>query len=141
MCLRGASEIQTKVLEQIKNDDLRIYTVYLPILQNDQESSVPSALKSLPDTRVRFYWDEKGILAKDYAPVLQLPEGQPAWDLYLAFPRQAEWKDAPPTPEFWMHQLRSQSLARRLDGTKFAEETKRLLQAGKKEPGRTKEEE
>jgi hypothetical protein len=129
------------VLEQIKNEDLRVYAVYLPILQNDQESSIPSALKSLPDNRVRFYWDGKGSLSKDYAPVLQLPEGQPAWDIYLAFARQAEWKDAPPAPDFWMHQLRSQSLARRLDGTKFAEETKRLLQAGKKEWGRAKEEE
>lgn len=134
MCLRGASEIQSKVLEQIKSEDVRIYAVYLPILRGDEESTVPSATKRLPDNRVSFYWDGKGELAESYAPVLQLRKGQPAWDVYLAFNRDVEWKndEPPPAPDYWMHQLGGVAPERRLDGARFAEETNKLLKAGKK---------
>ncbi len=44
-CLRGASEIQSKVLEKIKDSDMRVYVIYLPILKMDREESVPSAMK------------------------------------------------------------------------------------------------
>jgi|SRR5215207_3546522 len=133
MCLRGASEIQSKVLEQIKNEDVRVYAVYLPILQGDEESTVPLATKRLPDNRVSFYWDGKGELAQSYTPVLQLRKGRPAWDVYLAFNRDAEWKnDSPPAPDYWMHQLGGVVPERRLDGTRFADETNKLLKAGKK---------
>lgn len=133
MCLRGASEIQSKVLEQIGSEDVRVYAVYLPILRGDEEATVPSAIKRLPDTRVSFYWDGKGELGESYAPVLQLREGQPAWDVYMAFNRDAEWKnDPPPAPDYWMHQLGGVAPERRLEGTKFAEETNKLLNAGKK---------
>jgi hypothetical protein len=91
MCLRGASEIQSKVLEQIGSEDVRVYAVYLPILRGDEESTVPSAIKKLSDNRVSFYWDGKGELGQSYAPVLQLRKGQPAWDVYMAFNRDAEW--------------------------------------------------
>src|SRR5215213_6245170 len=120
MCIRGASEIQSKVLEPIKSPDVRIYSVYLPILRSDHESSVPSAIKKLPDGRVSFFWDGKGDLAQSFARVLQLPEGQPAWDVYMVFNRGVEWKSEPPAPDYWMHQLGGQPPERRLDGIKFA---------------------
>lgn len=28
-----------------------------------------------------------------------------AWDGYLLFPPEIEWKDKPPEPSYWMHQL------------------------------------
>lgn len=85
MCLRGASEIQSKVLEQVKNSDVRVYSVYVPILKGDDEASLSSAIKRLPDSRVVFLWDGKGELAQSSSPVLQLRAGQPAWDVYMAF--------------------------------------------------------
>ncbi len=115
------------MLEKIGNPDVRVYAVYLPILQTDREGSVPSAMKRLPDKRVSFFWDGKGELAQGYERVLQLPENQPAWDMYLLFNRDGEWKDEPPTPEYWMHQLHLDP-ARRLDGDKLAAEMKRLLE-------------
>src|SRR5437868_3664991 len=108
MCLRGASEIQSKVLEQIGSDDVRVYAVYLPILRGDEESSVPSAMKRLTDSRVSFFWDAQGETAQSYARVLKLPAGQPAWDVYLLFNRDAEWKNDLPAPDYWMHQLGGQ---------------------------------
>jgi len=51
-CLRGASEIQSKVLEKIKGSDVRVYAVYLPILKMDRQGNVPSAMNPpAPD-----YW-------------------------------------------------------------------------------------
>ncbi|MGH9970553.1 MAG: hypothetical protein ACREBG_22555 [Pyrinomonadaceae bacterium] len=107
---------------------MRIYAVYLPILRSDQESSVPSAMKRLSDLRVSFFWDGEGDLGQSYARVLKLPEGQPAWDVYFAFNRGVEWKNEPPAPDYWMHQLRGQPPDRLLDGEKFAAETNKLLQ-------------
>jgi len=120
--------VQSKVLETVKDPDMHIYAVYLPILRGDQESSVPSAMKRLPDERVSYFWDGKGDLAQSYARVLKLPKGQPAWDVYFAFNRSVEWKNESPAPDYWMHQLQGQPPERFLDGKKFAEETNKLLQ-------------
>lgn len=115
------------MLEHIKNSDLRVYSVYVPILESDNEASVASASKRLPDSRVTFYWDAKGELTQSYSRVLQLGEDRPAWDVYLVFDRTAEWKAEPPAPSSWMHQLRGVSAERRLNGETLATELKKLL--------------
>jgi hypothetical protein len=101
--------------------------VYVPILESDNETSVPSAMKRLPDSRVVFYWDAKGELTKSYSRVLHLGDDRPAWDVYLVFDRAAEWKAEPPVPNYWMHQLRGVSPERRLDGETLTTELRKLL--------------
>jgi hypothetical protein len=32
-------------------------------------------------------------------------EGKLAWDVYLFYDGESQWKDAPPTPRGWVHQL------------------------------------
>ena len=108
-----------------------MYAVYLPILRGDAESSVTTATKRLPDKRVSYFWDGNGEMAKSYAPVLNLPAGYVAWDVYMVFNKDAEWTTGPPAPDFWMHQLGGVMPERRLDGDKFADETTKLLTAGK----------
>lgn len=132
MCLRGASEVQSKVLEKIKDPDVRVYAVYLPILRGDAEGSVTDATKRLPDGRVSYFWDGKGETGQSYSRVLRLGPGQPAWDVYMVFNRGAQWASDPPAPDYWMHQLGGVDPERRLDGDKFAGETNKLLQPGKK---------
>ena len=127
MCLRGASEIQSEVLERLKDSDVRLYAVYLPILRGDREESVPAAITRPPDSRVSYFWDGSGEMAQAYSRVLRLPEDRPAWDVYLLFGREAEWKSEPPFPDYWMHQLGGLSPERRLNGRQFADETNRLL--------------
>jgi len=120
------------VLEKIQAPDMRIYAVYLPILGGDQESSVPSAIKRIPDRRVSYFWDGKGDLGQGYSRILRLPEGQTAWDVYLVFDRDVEWKnESPPVPNSWMHQLPDVSPERRLDGDRLAAEINKLLQTKK----------
>ncbi len=128
MCLRGASEIQSKVLDQVKNPDLRVYSVYVPILRGDTEENLPSAIKRLPDSRVVFFWDSKGELTQSYSSVLKLRTGQPAWDVYMVFDREAEWKAEPPAPNYWMHQLGGVAPERRLNGDTLATEIKKVLE-------------
>jgi hypothetical protein len=88
-------------------------------------------MKRLPDERVSYFWNGPGDLAQTYARILKLPEGQPAWDVYFAFNRGVEWKDEPPVPDYWMHQLHGQAAERFLNGEKFAEETNKLLKIKK----------
>ncbi|MBA3355712.1 MAG: hypothetical protein H0U18_07190 [Pyrinomonadaceae bacterium] len=85
-------------------------------------------MKRLPDSQVVFFWDVKGELARSYSPVLKLKAGQPAWDVYMAFDRAAEWKAEPPVPNYWMHQLGGVAPEWRLNGDTLAAEIKKILQ-------------
>ena len=88
-------------------------------------------MKTLPDSRIAFYWDGKGELTKSYSRVLKLGEDRPAWDVYLVFDRGVEWTMEPPAPNSWMHQLRGLSAERRLDGNALAIEINKTLKRRK----------
>ena len=83
----------------------------------------------LPDKRVVHYWDKEKKLGEAYKSVLEI--NRTAWDVYLLYPQDAEWKEKPPKPSFWMHQLGIEQ-GQDLDGEKLAEEVKKLLEAIKK---------
>lgn len=129
-CLRGASEIQSKVLSKIADPSVRVYVVWVPMLQMDEAAAVPEAVKFLPDPRATHFWDDKGVLKESYAKVLQIK--QPAWDVYFAYGKDAEWQAEPPAPAYWMHQLRQLGQERRLDGDTFTAEVNKLLTQGAK---------
>jgi hypothetical protein len=57
-------------MDQIKNDKLRSYSVWVPILLTDAERAVPNATKRLPDNRVTHFWDGKGELVEAYKTIL-----------------------------------------------------------------------
>ena len=114
-------------MEQVRDQDVRVYSVWVPIIWSDFERSVPRATARLGDQRVSHYWDGQGELVRGYSPVLGLPREQPAWDVYLLFDRDAQWGNDPPAPLFWMHQLGIDE-ERQLDGARLAAEVTRLLQ-------------
>lgn len=97
--------MQNKTLRQVTDPNVRVYAVWVPIIKSDFETMVGSATKRLPDERVSHFWDGNGELVKSYARLLQLGDAQPAWDVYFVYDRDAEWKDTPPVPTYWMHQL------------------------------------
>ena len=82
--------------------------------------------RRLPDARIRHYRDDTALLAERFAPVLGLPEGIPAWDVFLLFAPGSRWDEDPPAPAFWMHQLDRGPPAHRLDAAKLATEVERL---------------
>ena len=114
-------------MEQVRDQDVRVYSVWVPILWSDAAWSVPRATGRLSDQRISHYWDGQGELVRGYSPVLRLPREQPAWDVYLLFDRDAQWGDNLPAPVSWMHQLGIDE-ERQLDGTRLAAEVNRLLQ-------------
>ena len=124
MCLRGASETQ-KVLDNLKGQDVKVYSAWEPMLPSDARYAVGRATKNLTDPRVSHFWDSDGVLAKSFAPVLGLQNGR-AWDVYLLYDRDAEWTDTPPKPEFWQEQL-GISEETKLDGAKLQAEISKLM--------------
>lgn len=94
------------------------------MLMMDFERTVPGATKLLPDRRVSHYWDGEKKLGEGFKPVLGLD--QTAWDVYLLYPPGAEWKEQPPKPTFWMHQL-GVEVGQPLNGDIMAGEVRKLL--------------
>lgn len=119
------------MLNKINDPAVRVYVVWVPMLEMDQAGAVAEATKYLPDRRVRHFWDAKGVLKEAFSAVLQIE--QPAWDVYFAYDRDAEWKtERPPDPAYWMHQLRQLGQERRLDPDLFATEVNKLISPSNK---------
>lgn len=119
-------------MEQVKDDKLRAYSVWVPILTSDVKRAVPRATKRLPDRRVVHVWDGQGELVEAYKTILPTKNAETgeyvkAWDVYLLFAPGIEWRDQPPAPSFWMHQLRSVDPKNAFDSKALANETQRLL--------------
>jgi hypothetical protein len=72
--------------------------------------------------RVTHYSDPGAYVGKKYGPIIGVPYGSPAWDVYFAFDSNAHWGDTPPTPNYFEHQLGGLSSDKFLDGPRFAEE-------------------
>ena len=99
------------------------------MVMTDFERTVTNATKQFPDERVVHYWDGEKKLGEAYKPVLELE--QTVWDVYLLYPPDAEWKEQPPKPVFWMHQLGVEQ-GQDLNGEILAGEVKKLLATEKK---------
>ncbi len=113
--------------------ELRVYVVWLPVLSRMSAEALGggarSGAKRLPDARVRHYLDSEARLGAHYTRALALPMEDPAWDVYLVFPRDARWEKAPPAPAAWMHQLGAGPREKHLDTKKLAETLRGLLPA------------
>ena len=116
------------MLDNLKGQDVKVYSVWVPVLPSDGEFAVGHATKNIPDPRATHYWDADAELVRSFAPVLGLGKGK-AWDVYLLYDKDAEWNDAPPKPIFWQEQL-GISDETQLDAEKMTAEINRLLRAG-----------
>ena len=58
----------------------------------------------------------------------------PAWDVYLLFDRNAEWKDQAPTPIYWMDQLGLEN-GTRFDGSKLGKRVQELIDSPRVDAG------
>ncbi len=117
------------MLDNLNGEDVKVYSVWVPILPSDLEFTVGRATKNLVDPRVVNYWDGEGELVKGFTPVLGLQER--AWDVYLLYGENAEWTDTPPKPIFWQEQL-GISDETQLDADKMTAEIRKLLDRGAK---------
>jgi hypothetical protein len=132
MCRKGASVVHKKALSRIESHRLKVFVVWTPRYPGDNRTKAVAATKIVPDQRATHYWDANGCLPKHYGRILGLPRGkQFAWDTYMIFEPDSEWKDAPPEPNDWMHQMGGilgRNHPRWLDGDRFRESIQSLVE-------------
>jgi hypothetical protein len=85
----------------------------------------------LSELKKRFNADKKKVL-EAYKTILPTKNAETgayikAWDVYLVFKPGIEWKDKPPTPSFWMHQLYSADPKNAFDSKALATQIQKLL--------------
>jgi hypothetical protein len=105
---------QSDVLEKVPSDRLAVFVVWLPMLPGDSREAATRAKALVGDKRARHFWDPDRKASRAFGQTLfpeagktskQSKVNRPAWDVYMVFGPTATWKDAAPTPAFWMHQL------------------------------------
>ena len=122
--------MQTVVLDSLNDPSLRAYVAWVPILPEDTEAAARERAALVHDRRAQHFWDAQRALPGAFAAVLGLPEGWPAWDVYLAYTPGVVWNERPPAPAFWHHQLGDEPAAPVLDGAAFAAQVRAMLASG-----------
>ena len=118
------------ILEAVTDTNLKVYVVWTAVLQEDEREAAINAIGHVSDERADHFWDADQSLGLGLAKVVTLPgEWELAWDVYLAFDKQAKWHEVPPKPSDWMHQLGNDE--RRLDGVKLRTLMETLLSTAK----------
>lgn len=116
-------------MADLPGKDVKVYSVWVPILPSDAKLTVGRATKNLAEPRVTHYWDGDNVLTEGFSPVLGI-EGD-TWDVYLLYDKDAEWTEFPPKPTYWQEQL-GISDETKLDRAKLTAEINKLLTAGAK---------
>ncbi len=98
------------------------------MLQDDTGPPDAETQSLVHDARASHFWDERSDLPPLFASLLKLPEGWPAWDIYLAYAAGATWEAEPPGPSFWQHQLGDLAIAPKLNGAAFEKQLRGLIQ-------------
>jgi hypothetical protein len=126
------------VVEKFSTDKLAVYVVWLPVLNLQDPATLQRnahryAAKEIPQgPHVMHFTDPEVFLGKAYSPILKVPYGNPAWDVYFAFGADIRWGDSVPTPTHFEWNTGGGSEAKLLDGPTFAGEVQKLLaKAGK----------
>ena len=78
--------------------------VWIEMLSEDRVADVEALAREMTDPRIQWFHDPKRRAGQSIATSLGNPD-KVAWDVYLFFDAHAEWKDHPPTPRQWVHQL------------------------------------
>ena len=78
--------------------------VWVEMLPEDRGADVSALAKEMDDARVTWFHDPNRRASAAIAAALG-GEGQLAWDVYLFYDEDSVWKDCPPAPGGWVHQL------------------------------------
>src|SRR5260370_20967584 len=117
-----------KVMENVPDERIRLYIVWLPVLMTDDRVSAERRFGEFSDKRLTCFWDGNRLTGDLWRRLLSL--GTLAWDVYLLYGPNAEWRKQPPKPMFWMHQLGkdgTDKCAPLLDESVFEAEVKEAL--------------
>jgi len=116
--------VQT-VLDMHKEAPIDALVVWIPAISGDDYAAANRSMNKVPDERARHYWDGSQELGEAFSPLLGI-RSRMAWDVYLLFDKDAEWKDAPPAPAEWLHQLVGEDPDRKLSEERLEEAISKL---------------
>jgi len=115
-----------QILETLNSDNVKVFVVWTPVLREDDRKTANEATQLIGNNRVQQFWDDDKSLGLSFGKIVTLPrERTLAWDVYLLFDPGAEWRDEPPVPADWMHQLGIDE--RTLDGDQLRTSVEELL--------------
>jgi hypothetical protein len=117
--------VQKSVVEAFPNAPVSMAIVWIDMLPWDGERAAKKSAKILSaDRRIRQFHDPEqrvgDVLAKE------LGWSKTAWDIYLFYPKDAEWRGKPPAPSAYAHQIgqhaRDGLLQRRGSGSRASQD-------------------
>jgi hypothetical protein len=118
------------VLKDNPDDRLRAHIIWLPMFPGDSRGWAKTRSDEFNDRRLSYYWDGDKLTGQQWQKVLGT--SREAWDVYLLYSAQSKWDKEPPSPDFWMHQLRGVTTAPGWDAAAFEAKAKELLNQVKK---------
>ena len=101
---KGARAVHENVFEKYPDAVVSASIVWIPILKEDTFDAAIPSVKFLSDRRIQHFYDHKKLTGKTIAESVGWTK-RVAWDIYLFYKPYAEWKETPPKPFYWMHQL------------------------------------
>jgi hypothetical protein len=114
------------VLDKRKDAPLDVLVVWIPAISGDDYAAAVRSMNKLEDGRVRHYWDGSQTLGEAFSPVLGI-RARMAWDVYLLYGADAGWRETPPAPAEWLHQLSGEDPDRTLSEERLEEEIAKLV--------------
>ena len=75
------------------------------MMESDNYEAARKAVSKFKDERVKQFFDPNQLAGKAFAGSFGHND-KVAWDIYLFYPAKSMWKELPPPPEAYMHQLR-----------------------------------
>lgn len=83
--------MQTNILAKYPQADLKVYTIWLPMLGGDSRLAWEADV--LPDERVLHFWDADRDIGRWFAEYEGY--GGTVWDTYYVFGPEATWESGP----------------------------------------------
>lgn len=109
--------MQQSVLKDFPGADISVSIVWIQMPGfKDNKQSARRIAGSFDDPRVKHFYDPFPAHRVGKAFAKNRVFRGPAWDIYFFYKKGEEWKDSPPEPAEWMHQLGGGD---RADATKF----------------------
>ena len=108
---------------------MRIYVVWIDILQSDDKYSAYLRSTEFDNPRVSYYWDRYKLTGAEWQEVIDIDNV--AWDIYFLYGSDASWGELPSYPPFFMNQIGlPEDISPRLDGELLTNKIGELLKTG-----------
>ena len=116
-------------MKKMKSVKPRFFVVWTSVYGADNHDLAVEGANILSDPRVKNYYEAKPEVVMAFGRLVEMPrDAQLAYDVYFLYDGKAEWKDAPPKPLDWWHQIIDGP--RFLDGAKMKARLEELAAAG-----------